>query len=192
MHIPQVEKNTPSQREYTPLKVKWSVMPIPQKEKQPISKIFNTSENTIVQTFAQNVIIITTSEEKKPTAVKINPIFRAWPMGCWQEWSLLLGSTLVLRIDTNKSKWVRFGGEEHTLLSAFSPVLIYTILGTMPHVSMGTFAVVSEPVCLCSKLSIWSSYHNVSYSLAKLICLSLRWAYWCPSLSSDLVGTQKT
>ena len=95
-------------------------------------------------------------------------------MGCWQEWSLLLGSTLVLQINTNQSKLVRFSGEEHTLLSAFSPVLIYTILGTMPHVSMGTFAVVSEPVCLCNNLSIWSSYHNVSYSLAKLTCLSLR------------------
>ena len=93
-------------------------------------------------------------------------------MGCWQEWSLLLGSTLVLQINTNQSKLVRFGGEEHTLLSAFSPVLIYTLLGTMPHVSMGTFAVVSEQVCLCYNLSIWSSYHNVS--LAKLTCLSLR------------------
>jgi len=29
------------------------------------------------------------------------------------------------------------------IYTAFSPVLIYTILGTMPHVSMGTFAVVS-------------------------------------------------
>ena len=40
----------------------------------------------------------------------------------------------------------------------------------MPHVSMGTFAVVSEPVCLCNNLSICSSYHYVSYSLAKLTC----------------------
>ena len=77
-------------------------MPIPEEEKQPISKRINTSENTIVHTLAQNIMIITTSEGKNtPTAMKIIPFFRAWPMGCWQEWSLLLGYTLVVQIDTN-------------------------------------------------------------------------------------------
>ena len=56
----------------------------------------------MLQTLAQNIMIITTSEGKKtPTAKKIISSCRAWPMGCWQEWSLLLGYTLVVQIDTN-------------------------------------------------------------------------------------------
>ena len=43
------------------------------------------------------------------------------------------------------------------IYTAFFPVLVYVLMGTMPHVSMGTFAVIS---ILASKES--GSYPNIT------------------------------
>jgi MFS superfamily sulfate permease-like transporter len=45
------------------------------------------------------------------------------------------------------------------IYTAFFPVLIYVFLGTMPHVSMGTFAVIS---ILASKASSPSAFFCIS------------------------------
>ena len=50
--------------------------------------------------------------------------------------------------------------ELQTSCAAFTPVLVYTLLGTMPHVSMGTFAVVSNT--LSDFLKKWHSLTNNS------------------------------
>ena len=42
------------------------------------------------------------------------------------------------------------------IYTAFFPVLLYLLLGTMPHVSMGTFAVIREDVNNMSRLIVLS------------------------------------